>query len=175
MSGLIDIKVPDIGDFKDVPVIEVFVKPGDVVKAEDSLVTLESDKATMDVPAPGAGTVKELKVKEFRLEGTKALLKEHDGHQDEFTGVVYVPRDKDVNVKGKQVGKRTRITTTQGGGNPDPRRTGDARVADRETTTESQSKLEARQWLRMKVTSVKHVSTKCSVTAQGGLFNGRPN
>ena len=118
---------------------------------------------------------KELKVKEFRLEGTKALLKEHDGHQDEFTGVVYVPRDKDVNVKGKQVGKRTRITTTQGGGNPDPRRTGDARVADRETTTESQSKLEARQWLRMKVTSVKHVSTKCSVTAQGGLFNGRPN
>jgi pyruvate dehydrogenase E2 component (dihydrolipoamide acetyltransferase) len=59
----IEVKVPDIGDFKDVPVIEVFVKPGDVVKAEDSLVTLESDKATMDVPAPAAGTVKELKVK----------------------------------------------------------------------------------------------------------------
>jgi len=59
----IDVKVPDIGDFKDVPVIEVFVKPGDTVKAEDSLVTLESDKATMDVPSPGAGVVKELKVK----------------------------------------------------------------------------------------------------------------
>src|SRR5436190_14776736 len=59
----IEVKVPDIGDFKDVPVIEVFVKPGDKVKAEDSLVTLESDKATMDVPAPAAGTVKELKVK----------------------------------------------------------------------------------------------------------------
>src|SRR5436190_10536416 len=59
----IEVKVPDIGDFKDVPVIEVFVKPGDSVKAEDSLVTLESDKATMDVPAPAAGTVKELKVK----------------------------------------------------------------------------------------------------------------
>jgi dihydrolipoamide dehydrogenase len=59
----IEVKVPDIGDFKDVPVIEVFVKPGDLVKAEDSLVTLESDKATMDVPAPVAGTVKELKVK----------------------------------------------------------------------------------------------------------------
>jgi pyruvate dehydrogenase E2 component (dihydrolipoyllysine-residue acetyltransferase) len=59
----IEVKVPDIGDFKDVPVIEVFVKPGDMVKAEDSLVTLESDKATMDVPAPAAGTVKELKVK----------------------------------------------------------------------------------------------------------------
>jgi dihydrolipoamide dehydrogenase len=59
----IEVKVPDIGDFKDVPVIEIFVKPGDTVKAEDSLVTLESDKATMDVPAPFAGTVKELKVK----------------------------------------------------------------------------------------------------------------
>src|SRR5438132_293088 len=59
----IEVKVPDIGDFKDVPVIEVFVKPGDAVKPEDSLVTLESDKATMDVPAPSAGTVKELKVK----------------------------------------------------------------------------------------------------------------
>src|SRR5438132_286732 len=59
----IEVKVPDIGDFKDVPVIEVFVKPGDAVKAEDSLVTLESDKATMDVPAPSAGVVKELKVK----------------------------------------------------------------------------------------------------------------
>src|SRR5208282_1734069 len=59
----IEVKVPDIGDFKDVPVIEVFVKPGDVVKAEESLVTLESDKATMDVPAPVAGTVAQLKVK----------------------------------------------------------------------------------------------------------------
>ncbi len=59
----IEVKVPDIGDFKDVPVIEVFVKPGDAVKAEDSLVTLESDKATMDVPSPAAGTVKDLKVK----------------------------------------------------------------------------------------------------------------
>ena len=49
----IEVKVPDIGDFKDVPVIEVLVKPGDAVKAEDSLVTLESDKATMDVPVAG--------------------------------------------------------------------------------------------------------------------------
>jgi dihydrolipoamide dehydrogenase len=59
----IEVKVPDIGDFKDVPVIEIFVKPGDVVKAEDSLITLESDKATMDVPTPVAGTIRELKVK----------------------------------------------------------------------------------------------------------------
>ena len=59
----IEIKVPDIGDFKDVPVIEVLVKPGDAVKKEDSLVTLESDKATMEVPSSHAGTVKELRVK----------------------------------------------------------------------------------------------------------------
>jgi dihydrolipoamide dehydrogenase len=61
--AVIEVKVPDIGDFTDVPVIEVFVKPGDSVKAEDSLVTLESDKATMDVPSPAAGTVKEVRVK----------------------------------------------------------------------------------------------------------------
>ena len=59
----IEVKVPDIGDFKDVPVIEIFVKPGDPVKAEDALITLESDKATMDVPSPAAGTVKEVRVK----------------------------------------------------------------------------------------------------------------
>ena len=59
----IEVKVPDIGDFKDVPVIELLVKPGDSVKKEDSLVTLESDKATMDVPSPAAGVVKEVKVK----------------------------------------------------------------------------------------------------------------
>jgi pyruvate dehydrogenase E2 component (dihydrolipoamide acetyltransferase) len=51
----IEVKVPDIGDFTDIPIIEIFVKPGDTVKAEDSLITLESDKATMDVPSPAAG------------------------------------------------------------------------------------------------------------------------
>jgi dihydrolipoamide dehydrogenase len=59
----VEVKVPDIGDFKDVPVIEILVKPGDTVKPEDPLVTLESDKATMDVPSPSAGTVKALSVK----------------------------------------------------------------------------------------------------------------
>ena len=61
--SMIDVKVPDIGDFKDVPVIEVFVKPGDTVKPDDSLITLESDKATMDVPSPSAGVVKDLKLR----------------------------------------------------------------------------------------------------------------
>ncbi|WP_280151791.1 dihydrolipoyllysine-residue acetyltransferase [Piscinibacter sp. XHJ-5] len=63
MSNLIDIKVPDIGDFKDVPVIEVFVKVGDTVQAEAPLVSLESDKATMDVPAPHPGVVKAIPIK----------------------------------------------------------------------------------------------------------------
>jgi dihydrolipoamide dehydrogenase len=63
MSKIIEIKVPDIGGFKDVPVIEVLVKPGDSVKQEDALITIESDKATFDVPAPQAGVVKELRIK----------------------------------------------------------------------------------------------------------------
>ena len=63
MATLVDIKVPDIGDFKDVEVIEVMVKPGDHVGVDDSLVTIESDKATIEVPTPRAGVVKEIKVK----------------------------------------------------------------------------------------------------------------
>ncbi|BBE51939.1 Dihydrolipoyl dehydrogenase [Ferriphaselus amnicola] len=63
MSQVIEIKVPDIGNFKDVAIIEVFVKAGDTVEAEQSLITVETDKATMDVPTPTAGVVRELKVK----------------------------------------------------------------------------------------------------------------
>ncbi len=58
----IEVKVPDIGDFKDIPIIEILVKPGDTVKAEQPLLTLESDKATMDVPSPGSGVVGEILV-----------------------------------------------------------------------------------------------------------------
>lgn len=61
--ALMDIKVPDIGDFAEVAVIEVLVKPGDTVKAEQSLITVESDKASMEIPSSAAGVVKELKVK----------------------------------------------------------------------------------------------------------------
>jgi pyruvate dehydrogenase E2 component (dihydrolipoamide acetyltransferase) len=63
MSTIVEVKVPDIGDFKDVPIIEVLVKVGDTVNAEDSLITLESDKATMDVPSPVSGVVREIKLK----------------------------------------------------------------------------------------------------------------
>ena len=63
MNKQVEIKVPDIGGYDDVPVIEVLVAVGDVVKLDQGLVTLESDKATMEVPASVAGVVKELKVK----------------------------------------------------------------------------------------------------------------
>ena len=63
MAKTIEIKVPDIGDFKEVGVIEVLVKPGDTVQKETSLITVESDKATMEIPSPAAGVVKEIKVK----------------------------------------------------------------------------------------------------------------
>ncbi len=81
MSQVVEIKVPDIGDYKDVPVIEVHVKAGDAVSAEDSLVTLESDKATMDVPSPKSGVVKELKIKvgDAVSEGSLVLLLEEQG------------------------------------------------------------------------------------------------
>jgi pyruvate dehydrogenase E2 component (dihydrolipoamide acetyltransferase) len=63
MAAVTEVSVPDLGDFADVPVIEIHVAPGDVVSGEDPLVTLESDKATMDIPSPAAGTVRELRVK----------------------------------------------------------------------------------------------------------------
>lgn len=62
MSSLMEVAVPDIGDFKDVPVIELLVKAGDSIAKDDSLIVLESDKATMEIPAPTAGTVRELRV-----------------------------------------------------------------------------------------------------------------
>ncbi len=62
-SGPIEVHVPDIGDFKDVAVIEIFVKPGDAIKMEQSLITVESDKAAMEIPSSAAGVLKELKVK----------------------------------------------------------------------------------------------------------------
>ena len=62
-SGPVEVRVPDIGDFKDVVVIEVLVKPGDAVKVEQSLLTVESDKASMEIPSSAAGVLKELKVK----------------------------------------------------------------------------------------------------------------
>ena len=81
MAATSEIQVPDIGDFKDVPIIEIHVKPGDAVKTDDPLITLECDKATMDVPAPRDGTVEELLVKvgDKVSEGTAILRLKGDG------------------------------------------------------------------------------------------------
>ncbi|HUX24361.1 MAG TPA: dihydrolipoyl dehydrogenase [Burkholderiales bacterium] len=78
MNHTVEIKVPDIGDFKDIDVIEVLVKPGDAVEKENSLITVESDKATMEIPSPAAGVVRELKLKvgDKVSEGTLILLLE---------------------------------------------------------------------------------------------------
>jgi dihydrolipoamide dehydrogenase len=80
-----EVKVPDIGDFKEVEVIEVLVKPGETVAKEQSLITLESDKATMEIPSPGAGVVKELKVKvgDKVSQGTAILVLEGSDKPEE--------------------------------------------------------------------------------------------
>ena len=80
--SIIEIKVPDIGDFKEVEVIEVLVKAGDEIKVEQSLITVESDKASMEIPSSSAGVVKELKVK-VGDKVTSGLIKD----------TVRVPRD----------------------------------------------------------------------------------
>jgi pyruvate dehydrogenase E2 component (dihydrolipoamide acetyltransferase) len=74
MSQIIEVKVPDIGDFSDVPVIDLFVKVGDTIKVDDAICTLESDKATMDVPSTVAGTVREVLVQLGSRVGEGALL-----------------------------------------------------------------------------------------------------
>ncbi len=88
MGELVEIKVPDIGDFTDVPIIDVMVKAGDRIGVEDALVTLESDKAIMDVPAPQAGVIKEVKVKvgDKVSQGTLIVIIEAEGEQPASDG-----------------------------------------------------------------------------------------
>jgi len=84
MAGIVEVKVPDIGDFKDVEVIEVLVKPGDTVTKEQSLVSLESDKASMEIPSPEAGVVKELVVKlGDKVSQGSVILKLESGEKSE--------------------------------------------------------------------------------------------
>src|SRR3954469_18672925 len=80
MAKTLEVKIPDIGNFKDVEVIEVLVKPGDQISKEQGLVTLETDKAAMDVPSPAAGVVKEVKLKkgDKASEGTLVAVLEVD-------------------------------------------------------------------------------------------------
>src|SRR5215210_2262727 len=78
--SMVEVKVPDIGDFKDVEIIELLVKPGDAVKVDQSLITVESDKASMEIPSSHAGVVKDLKVKigDKVSEGSVVLALESD-------------------------------------------------------------------------------------------------
>src|SRR5438552_17306471 len=79
--AVVEVKVPDIGDFKDVEVIELLVKPGDTIKPEQSLITVESDKASMEIPSTAAGVVKQLMVKlgDKVSQGTALVLVEGAG------------------------------------------------------------------------------------------------
>jgi dihydrolipoamide dehydrogenase len=102
MADLVEVKVPDIGDFSDVPIIEVLVSPGDEVAPDDPLITLESDKATMDVPAPEAGKVAELKVNvgDTVSEGSLILLLEPAGApSSDGAGAPKVEEQADVQVQ----------------------------------------------------------------------------
>ena len=93
MSNVIEIKVPDIGDFSDVDVIEVLVAVGDTVAEEDALITLESDKASMDIPSSHSGTIKEMKVSvgDQCSEGTVVCMMEVQGAAASATPVVTTP------------------------------------------------------------------------------------
>ncbi|MBX3614618.1 MAG: branched-chain alpha-keto acid dehydrogenase subunit E2, partial [Burkholderiaceae bacterium] len=90
MSQTIEVKVPDIGDFKDVEVIEVLVKAGDPVKVEQSLITVESDKASMEIPSSAAGVVKALRVKvgDKVSQGSVVIELDVEAGQDESPAAV---------------------------------------------------------------------------------------
>ncbi|MGU3537274.1 dihydrolipoyllysine-residue acetyltransferase [Methylobacterium sp. A54F] len=107
----IEVKVPDIGDFTDIPIIEVFVKEGDTIGPEDPLLSLESDKATMDVPSPSAGVVEKLLIKigDRVSEGSPILVLK--GESDARTGDAAAPADA-VAVAAKQEPEPAATTTT---------------------------------------------------------------
>ena len=86
MGSMVEIKVPDIGDFKDVEVIELLVAPGDRVKPEQSLITVESDKASMEIPSPMAGVVRELRVKLGDKVSEGSLILELESGEEALTG-----------------------------------------------------------------------------------------
>ena len=86
MGSMVEIKVPDIGDFKDVEVIELLVAPGDRVKPEQSLITVESDKASMEIPSPMAGVVRELRVKLGDKVSEGSLILELESGEEAVTG-----------------------------------------------------------------------------------------
>ena len=103
--ALIDIKVPDIGDFAEVTVIELLVKPGDTIKPEQSLITVESDKASMEIPSSHGGVVKELKIKlgDKVSEGALLLVVEAAGETAAAGSPSPVPQTSESNQPVAQV------------------------------------------------------------------------
>src|SRR5690606_12374895 len=89
--SMVEVKVPDIGDFKEVEIIELLVKPGDTVKADQSLITVESDKASMEIPSSHAGVVKELKVKLGDKVGEGSLILLLDAAEDKAAAPAAAP------------------------------------------------------------------------------------
>jgi len=118
MAEVKEVTVPDIGDFSDVPVIEVLVSAGDTVAVEDPLVTLESDKATMDVPAPFAGVVQELRVNvgDKVAEGTPLLLIEVGGN-----GAAPTPAPEETKEPGQAPAVETALEAETGSAPPPPK------------------------------------------------------
>ena len=97
MANIIEVEVPDIGDFKDVPVIDVLVSPGDRVTTEQPLITLESDKASMDVPSPLDGVVKEILVRDgSEVEEGQILVRLDDTVTRSSLGVLRAQFDENV-------------------------------------------------------------------------------
>lgn len=131
-----DVKVPDIGDFTDVPVIEIHVAPGDTVEAEAPLITLESDKATMDVPSPAAGTVKEVlvSINDRVAEGTPIVVLEatEAGTAEEQTGSDEPTPDAVVDLGTAPVDK----STTAGSGGASSPASGAVELPDADRQTQ---------------------------------------
>ena len=105
-----EVRVPDIGDFTDVPVIEVFVKAGDTVSVEDPLLTLESDKATMDVPSPAAGVVAQVRVAVGDRVSEGSVLLTIDDVTAEEPAAVGTPRDTRAAPSGRGARRHAHVT-----------------------------------------------------------------
>jgi pyruvate dehydrogenase E2 component (dihydrolipoamide acetyltransferase) len=121
MASLIDIKIPDIGEFHDVDVVEVMVKPGDRVNIDDSLITIESDKATMEVPSPQAGIVKSVNVKlgDKVSEGSAIVVIEAEGDSAAEDGAPAGPKAVEARPREVQSGKPP-AAPANGARNPSP-------------------------------------------------------
>jgi pyruvate dehydrogenase E2 component (dihydrolipoamide acetyltransferase) len=146
MSKMIEIKVPDIGDYKEIPIIELHVKVGDTVAKEQSLITLESDKATMDIPSTYSGIVKELKVKlgDKVSEGSLLLVLEEGGSQDVTPQPVSAPSPTPTPIPSAPAPKAVDLTIVP----PTPTKAAPAVTQDTSSTSTSHASPSVRKYAR---------------------------